>query len=158
MSADVKVEQLSPQDASEIESLFREVWPKAREYPEEWRRKRTLSREKILKEMEEGVYYFGVRKEGRIVGLYKAIIRGESVLGEHQTVHPAWRGRGLAIAMYKQLLEFAKEMGCKKVVVNILPEQRPSRRCVNELGFHKRGSIWEQAKGMWVQTYEKEVK
>lgn len=157
MGAEIKVERLLPSDAPEIERLLREVWPGATEYPEEWRRKRTLPREKILEEMEKGVYYFGVRREGKLVGMYKAVPLGEEVLGEHQTVAPEWRGKGLALAMYRQLLEFAKEKGFRRVVVNILPDQAPSRRCVDQLGFRKRGGLWEQERGMWVQTYEKEV-
>ncbi|TDA32481.1 MAG: hypothetical protein DSO04_02160 [Hadesarchaea archaeon] len=154
---EIKVERLQPSDAPEIERLFREVWPRATEYPEEWRRKRAIPREKILEEMEKGVYYFGIRKEGKLVGVYKAVPRGEEVLGEHQAVAPEWRGRGLAVAMYRQLLEFAREKGFKRVVVNILPDQAASRRCVDQLGFRKRGEPWEQCRGMWVQTYEKEV-
>jgi len=59
--------------------------------------------------------------------------------------------------MYRQLLEFAREKGFKRVVVNILPQQEASLRCVQRLGFRKRGEPWEQCRGMWVQTYEKEV-
>ncbi|MEM0359068.1 MAG: GNAT family N-acetyltransferase [Candidatus Hadarchaeales archaeon] len=157
MGEEIKVERLLPQDAPEIEELLKKVWPWALEYPEAWRRKRTLPREKILEEMEKGIYYFGVRKEGKLVGMYKAVPLGEEVLGEHQTVDPEWRGKGLAIAMYRHLLEFAREKGFKKVVVNILPDQLPSKKCVDQLGFRKRGGLWEQEKGMWVQTYEKEV-
>jgi len=154
---EIKVERLQPSDAPEIERLFLEVWPQATEYPEEWRRKRTLPKEKILEEMEKGVYYFGIRKEGKLVGVYKAVPQGEQVLGEHQAVAPEWRGKGLAVAMYRQLLEFAREKGFRRVVVNILPDQAASRRCVDQLGFRKRGEPWEQCRGMWVQTYEKEV-
>jgi len=151
------VELLSSKDAAEIEALFKEVWPTAIEYPEEWRRKRTLSREEIMREMEAGYYYFGVRMDGRIVGLYKASIRGDSVLGEHQSVHPSYRGQGLAIIMYEQIINFAKEKKCKRIYVNILLNQIASRKCVETLGFHKKGHPYEQAKGMLVQMYEKEI-
>lgn len=153
----IKVEPLSLEDAAEIEALFKEVWPTAVEYPEEWRRKRTLSREEIMREMEGGYYYFGVRMNERIVGLYKASIKGDSILGEHQSVHPSYRGQGLAIIMYAQITNFAKEKKCKRIYVNILPNQIASRKCVEKLGFHKKGHPYEQAKGMLVQMYEKIV-
>ena len=154
---EIKVEPLSLTDAAEIEALFKEVWPTAVEYPEEWRRKRTLGREEIVKEMKEGYHYFGVRAGDRIVALYKASIRGEIILGEHQSIRPAYRGRGLATAMYKQLIDFAKEKRCKRVYVNILLNQMASKKCVDELGFRKKGDLYEQAKGMTVQMYEKEI-
>lgn len=153
----IKVELLSINDAAEIEALFKEVWPTAMEYPEEWRRKRTLSREEIVREMKGGYYYFGIRMDGRIVGLYKASIRGDSVLGEHQTVHPSYQGQGLAITMYGQIINFAKEKKCKKVYVNILRDQIASVKCVDKFRFHKKGKPYEQAKGMLVQMYEKIV-
>lgn len=153
----IKVELLSSKDAAEIEALFKEVWPKATEYPKKWRRKRTLSREEIMREMEAGYYYFGIRMDGRIVGLYKSSIRGDSILGEHQAVHPSYQGQGLAITMYEQLINFAKKKKCKRIHVNILSNQIASKKCVDKLGFHKKGDLWEQTKGMLVQTYEKEV-
>lgn len=157
MEEKIEVELLSPEDAPEIEALFKEVWPSAVEYSEEWRKKRTLNSEEIVKEMEKMYYYFGVKAGGRMVGVYKASIRGDSVLGEHQSVHPTYRGRGLAIAMYQQLIEFARQKGCKRIRVNILLNQAASKKCVDELGFHKKGSPYEQAKGMMVQMYEKEI-
>lgn len=154
---EIEVEPLSERDAAEIEAIFREVWPKALEYPEEWRKKRTLSKEEIVKEMREGYHYFGVRIDGKLVGVYKASIRGSDIFGEHQSVHPDYRGKGLAIAMYRQLIQFAKEKKCKRVYVNILQNQTASRRCVDELGFHEKGKPYEQIKGMMVQLYEKEI-
>ena len=127
------------------------------DYPEEWRKKRTLSRKEIEKEMKEGYHYFGVKKDDRIIGLYKASIEGDNILGEHQSVHPAYRGKGLAIAMYRQLIDFARKKRCKKIYVNILTNQIASKICVEKLGFHKKGDPYEQAKGMMVQMYEKEV-
>jgi len=153
----IRVELLSSKDAAEIETLFKKVWPTAIEYPEEWRRKRTLSREEIVKEMERGYYYFGARMDRRIVGLYKASIRGDSVLGEHQSIHPSYRGQGLAITMYEHIIIFAKEKKCKRIDVNILLNQIASKKCVEKLGFHKKGHPYEQAKGMLVQMYEKEI-
>jgi len=153
----IRVELLSSKDAAEIETLFKKVWPTAIEYPEEWRRKRTLSREEIVKEMERGYYYFGARMDRRIVGLYKASIRGDSVLGEHQSIHPSYRGQGLAITMYEHIIIFAKEKKCKRIHVNILSNQIASKKCVEKLGFHKKGHLYEQAKGMLVQMYEKEI-
>jgi len=153
----IRVELLSSKDAAEIEALFKEVWPTAIEYPGEWRRKRTLSREEITREMEEGYYYFGIRMDGRIVGLYKASIKGDSVVGEHQSIHPSYRGQGLALTMYEHIINFAKEKKCKKIHVNILANQISSKKCVDKLGFHKKGHPYEQAKGMLVQMYEKEI-
>jgi len=47
----------------------------------------------IEKEMENEHQYFGIRIRGKIVGLYKASIRGDGCFGEHQSIHPEYRGR-----------------------------------------------------------------
>jgi len=150
------VERLSVKDASEIEFLFRLVWPFAEGYPLEWRRKRCLSSGEIVKEMLEGYYYFGIRLEGRLVAVYKAKIKRNICFGEHLSIHPDYRGRGLAKAMYEHILRFARESGCVSVRVNILPTQMASVKIVKRYGFRKIRE-YEQIPGMLVHLYEKIV-
>ncbi len=153
---ELTVEELSEGDAEELEELFREVWSTALEYPEEWRRKRMPTRAQIVEEMRSGYRYFGVRIGDRIAGVYKAKVAGDTLLGEHQSVRHEFRRRGLAKAMYRQFIRYAREIGCRKVRVNILPSQKPSLKLVREFGFRKVGSF-EQAPGMLVDVYEREV-
>jgi RimJ/RimL family protein N-acetyltransferase len=144
-------------DAEAIEQLFKDVWPQATEYPEEWRKSRILSKEEIINEMRQGYYYFGIKFEGKLAGLYKASISPEGCFGEHQSINPKLARRGMGGAMYKQFIEFAKEMGCKRNYCNILIGQIPSEKLVEKYGFRKTGEPYEQAKGMLVQMYEREV-
>jgi hypothetical protein len=151
--ADVK--ELSEKDAAEIEALFKKVWPLAYEYPEEWRRRRMLTKEQIIKEMRNGYHYFGIKIHDKLAGLYKALITDQGLFGEHQSVDPDYRGLGLATAMYHQFINYARKNNLKKVYVNILANQIASKKIVEKMGFHKEGKEFEQAKGMKVQTYAK---
>jgi hypothetical protein len=153
--ADVK--ELSERDAAEIEALFKRVWPYAYEYPEEWRKRRMLTKKQIIKEMRKGYHYFGIKIHGKLVGLYKALITEKGLFGEHQTVDPNYRGLGLATAMYHQFINYARKNNLKKAYVNILASQIPSKKIVKKLGFLKEGKEFEQAKGMKVQTYAKQL-
>jgi len=157
IASESEVEELSVEDAPEVEALFKRVWSTAHEYPEEWRKGRILSREQILKDIHNGYHYFGVRIDNKLAGVYKALITEEGLLGEHQSVDPDFRGIGLATAMYHQFIRFARQNNCKKAYVNILANQAASRKIVEKMGFQKRGQEYEQAKGMIVQMYEKEV-
>ncbi|MFQ5909812.1 MAG: GNAT family N-acetyltransferase [Thermoplasmata archaeon] len=157
MSEEWVVEELGPLDAMDIEDLFRIVWPRADEYPEEWRTKRMLSADEVVEEMEGGFRYFGIRLGERIVGVYKARIRREACHGEHQSIHPRCREAGLAKAMYDQFIDLAKKTNCRKNVVNILIGHEMSERCVRRYSFQKVGEPFEQCEGMWVQRYEREV-
>ena len=150
--ADVK--ELSEEEVSEIEELLKKVWSSAYEYPQEWRRRRMLAKEQIVKEMREGYHYFGIKVEGKLVGLYKALITDNGLFGEHQSVDPEYRGLGLATAMYRQFVSYARKHNLKKVYVNILAGQIASRKIVEKMGFRKKGKDFEQAEGMKVQTYE----
>jgi predicted acetyltransferase len=152
-SGEFRVEELSEVDATEIERLFKEVWPNAEEYPRAWRNARMIGQKDILEEMKSGVCYFGIREHSRIVGLYKANITGDTVVGEHQSVHPNYRRKGMAEAMYEQFLRFAKHVGCKKVLVNVLPSQLASTKIVKKHGFVKIKE-YEQIPGMLVHLYQ----
>jgi hypothetical protein len=154
---EVDVKKLSQQDAAEIEALFKKVWSSAYEYPEEWRKQRMLTREEILEEMRKGYHYFGIKVDGRLAGLYKALVTDYGLFGEHQSVDPDYRGLGLATAMYHQFISYARKHSLKRVYVNILASQIASKKIVEKMGFRKKGEEFEQAKGMKVQTYEKLV-
>jgi L-amino acid N-acyltransferase YncA len=152
-----QVIELTEDDAEAIEQLFKDVWPHATEYPEQWRKSRILSKEVIIDEIRGGYHYFGIKVEGKLAGLYKALISAEGCFGEHQSIDPKLARRGMGGAMYKQFIEFAKEMGCKRNFCNILIGQIPSEKLVKKFGFRKVGEPYEQAKGMLVQMYEREV-
>lgn len=70
------VRELSEQDAAQIETLFKKVWSSAYDYPEKWRKQRTLTKEQISKEMQNHYHYFGIKINNKLVGLYKALITG----------------------------------------------------------------------------------
>jgi len=150
------VELLEEEDAEEIEDLLKSVWPYAEDYPDEWRKRRALSADEVREEMRSGYFYFGIREEGRVVALYKAKIYDDICLGEHLSVHPDFRRRGLSRTLYAHIITFAKEMGCRRVHVNILPHQEASVRLVTRYGF-KKIKEYEQIPGMLVHLYEKIV-
>jgi len=151
------VKELTQEHAPQIEVLLKKVWSTAYEYPEEWRKARILTKEQVLNEMSAGFYYFGVIINDKLVGVYKAIVADDGLLGEHQSVDPVYKGLGLATAMYHQFIRFAKENNCKKVYVNTLVNQAASIKILKKMKFRKRGQEYEQAKSMKVQTYEKDV-
>jgi hypothetical protein len=157
MTSDWVVEELGQPDAEDIETLFKTVWSQATEYPPEWRKKRMLKADEIVEEMKTGFHYFGIRLEGRLVGVYKARIRGDICQGEHQSIDPRCRAGGLAKAMYDQFIDLATKANCRTNAVNILIGHETSERCVRRYSFKKVGEPFEQCRGMLVQRYERSV-
>lgn len=152
-----RVVQLSKADAKDISALYKAVWLKACEYPEEWREKRAMREDIILKEMVSGYLFFGVHEKDTLVGVYKVSLTERGCYGEQQAVLREYQNRGVAYAMYEQFLEFAKANKCKVNYVNILIGNEPCERAMKKYNFYKTGEPWEQSKGMWVQTYERKV-
>lgn len=152
---EIRVIEFTEEDADEISELFRQVWPLAVEYPESWRKKRMYTADQIIAEMRSGYHYFGSRLQGRIVGLYKAIITEDGLYGEHQTVRPECRTTGLASAMYIQFAEYGRAHGCKRNYCNILVGQEVGERLMKKYGFHPWGEPYQQDEGMLVQKYER---
>jgi len=66
-----------------------------------------MSEEEIKKEMGSGYFFFGVRIDGKLVGVYKASIAERGCFGEQQAVLPEYRAQSVASAMYEQFFEFA---------------------------------------------------
>jgi GNAT superfamily N-acetyltransferase len=148
---------LGKADAKDIASVYQAVWLNAAEYPEEWRRKRALTEDEVRRELEAGYFFFGVHADGKLVGVYKASITARGCYGEHQAVLPDYQNRGVAYAMYEQFLQFAKASKCRVNYVNILVGNEPCERAMKRYHYYKTGEPWEQAPGMWVQTYERKV-
>jgi RimJ/RimL family protein N-acetyltransferase len=154
---EIRIVEFSEDDAEEISGLFRQVWPLALEYPEAWRKIRMYSPEQVIADMRSGYHYFGARLEGRIMGLYKAIVTEKGLFGEHQTVSHVCRKTGLASAMYIQFAEYGRALGCARNYCNILVGQEASERLMKRFGFRPWGKPYEQYPGMLVQMYERSL-
>lgn len=152
---EIRITEFGEDDAIEISELFRKAWSLAIEYPEQWRKKRMFTPDQIVDEMQSGYHYFGSRLEGRIVGLYKALITDKGLFGEHQTVDPECRTTGLASAMYIQFAEYGRAHGCIRNYCNILVGQEVGEKLMKKFGFRPWGEPYDQSQGMMVQLYER---
>ncbi|MFW9831711.1 MAG: GNAT family N-acetyltransferase [Candidatus Thorarchaeota archaeon] len=151
----IQIEELTEADAPEIANLLKLVWSKATHIPQVWRQKRILSASKVIDEMRNDFHYFGARIDGQIVGFYKTIMKPEGLLGEHQTVHPNYRHRGLVRAMYRQFIIYAQHLQAPANLCNILYDHLTMRELVETFGFQPLGPPYEQAPGMLVQLYKR---
>jgi len=150
---DINIEQLNETDAPEIAKLLALVWPQAKHIPLAWRQKRVITAEAVVNEMSKGICYFGARLDGYLVGFYKIVETPEGLLGEHQTVHPNYRHRGLVRAMYRQFIAYAQKIQAPGNLCNILQDHQTMRALVESFGFIPKGAPYEQAPGMMVQLY-----
>jgi RimJ/RimL family protein N-acetyltransferase len=152
----ITIEQFTEDDAAELQEVFAKTWSVSYEYPPEWRKTRQLSEKDIIEEMKSGYHFFGARDtDGKIMGVYKLHITEEGCFGEHQSILPGYAHEGVASAMYEQFIQYAKRHGYVKIYVNVLEQHAACEHLVEKFGFHKEGSVFEQARGMRVQRYVK---
>ncbi len=154
---DIHIEELTEKDAQEISKLLALVWPQADHIPRAWRQKRVLTPDQVISEMKKGFHYFGARFDNHLAGFYKTLLTPEGLLGEHQTVHPDYRHRGLVRAMYRQFVRYAEQIGASANLCNILVEHETMRTLVESFGFNPHGNPYEQAPGMLVQLYKRPI-
>ncbi len=152
---DIQIIEFTETDANELAELMALVWTEATHIPLEWRQRRILTPEQIVTEMKEGYQYFGTRLEGLIAGFYKTFPKPEGLYGEHQTVHPHYRQRGLVRAMYRQFIALAHKLEVPSNLCNILYNHETMRQLVESFGFQPEGEPYEQAHGMRVQLYKR---
>lgn len=152
---DIRIVLLTEADAPEIAELLDLVWPQATHIPQAWRQKRVLTPAQVINEMHSGYRYFGARVEGQLAGFYKTFLKPEGLFGEHQTVHPDFRHRGLVRAMYRQFIDYAHELNAPANLCNILHDHVTMRELVEAFGFQPEGPPYEQASGMLVQLYKR---
>ncbi len=149
------IEEFTEKDADELEDVFRKVWTVSCEYPEKWRKTRQLTKDEIIQEMHSGYHFFGARNQEGIMGVYKLIVLDEGCFGEHQSILPAYTGKGIASAMYEQFIEYAKTLDSTRNFVYILETHTACIHLVEKFGFSPVGDPFEQAEGMFVQEYER---
>lgn len=152
---DIHIIEFKQDAAPELSQLMELVWLKATHIPLKWRQQRVLTSKQIVEEMQKGYQYFGARIEGHIAGFYKTLLKPEGLYGEHQTVHPNYRHRGLVRAMYRQFITFANEIEAQTNLCNILYDHETMRILVESFGFEPEGEPYEQAPGMLVQLYKR---
>lgn len=150
----MEVVELGKKHSADIEELLRKVWLSAEKYPKKWREKRTLSKEAVEREMDEGCHYFGVWIDGKLAGIYKFIETEKGLLGEQQSVDRDYGRTGVASKMYEHFTREAAKRGIP-AYVNILIKDDAGLKMVNKYGFLKKGDKYQQIKGMWVQMFEK---
>jgi GNAT superfamily N-acetyltransferase len=52
-------------------------------------------------------------------------------------VHPSQRGKGLALALVRELIDIARDVGLEKLEAEFMGEQKAARRVFAELGFNE---------------------
>lgn len=115
---------LRKEEAKDISAIYKEVWPKAYEYPEEWREMRAMSEEEVKKEMDSSHFFFGVRINGKLVGVYKASVTERGCFGEQQAVLPEYSDQGVAVTLVAKEGKLVDVVGGRLIKHNL--EKLPS--------------------------------
>lgn len=69
-------------------------------------------------------------------------------------VHPEFRGRGLAQALVKELIEIARHLGLERVEAEFLGDQLPARKLYARLGFDELLVLPDYVKDMQAMPHD----
>ena len=98
-----------------------------------------------------GVFAAIAKETGKMVGQFGLVwaeIEGENVLELTYMLKKAYFGKGFAVEASKACLDYAfNEMGVAKVYAPIRPENQPSRKVAEKLGFSVRGKYIKHYNG-----------
>jgi GNAT superfamily N-acetyltransferase len=69
-------------------------------------------------------------------------------------VHPKYRGRGLARALVRELIDVARDAGLEKLEAEFMGDQLAARRVFAEVGFNDLLVIQDYVKDMQANSHE----
>ncbi|MGI0054891.1 MAG: GNAT family N-acetyltransferase [Thermoplasmata archaeon] len=137
----LSVERLTHLDVNEVCGLYKKVWDAQRA---------DLSPE-MVKAWEptpleftswmEGVTYFAARRNGRLVGVVGLETSHGSGRFVHLAVEPEGRRQGVATALIRTTIEWAKKNGCASVWADTLARFTSAAQLLKHLDFEESGVL-----------------
>ena len=137
----IGVERLTHTDVNEVCALYKRVWDG---------QKGELSPD-MVKAWEpspleftswmEGVTYFAARRGSRLVGVIGLEISQGSGRILHLAVEPDGRRQGVATALIRATIEWARRANCPSIWVDILARFTTASAVFDHLGFQKVGTL-----------------
>ncbi len=135
------VERLTHLDVNEVCNLYKKVWEAQRgELPPEMIKAWVPTPLEFTSWM-EGVNYFAARKNGRLVGVIGLQISQGSGRIVHLAVDPDARRQGIATALIKAAVDWARRGNVPSVWADALSRFSAAAELLKHLGFHEAGLL-----------------
>ena len=151
----VAVERLTHSDVIEICALYKRVWDSFRpDLPTELIKAWEPTPLEFTSWM-EGVTYFAARRDGRMVGAVGCQVSEGSCQLVHFVVDPETRRQGIASALTRQAVDWAKHNNCKSVWADALSRFTAAAQMFKHLGFNECGVLHQHFWGEDVRLFEK---
>jgi GNAT superfamily N-acetyltransferase len=147
------VERLTHEGIPEIVVLYKRVWDRVPNLPTELVKSWTPTALEFSSWM-EGVTYFTVRGNGRLVGAIGCEIRDGSCRLVRLVVEGDTRRKGVATALVRQALEWARHNHCPSVWADALGPFGDAAKLLKKLGFVEAGVLHRHYFGEDVRLFE----
>ena len=148
------VERLTHLDVPEICGLFKRVWDSFPDLPSELVKAWEPTPLEFTSWM-EGVTYFAARREGRMIGAIGCKITDESCQLVHLAVDPDARRQGVATALTRSAVDWAKHNKSLSVWADALARFTAAAQMFKRLGFAECGVLHKHYWGEDVRLFEK---
>jgi len=129
------VEPANPVDAEEIASLYSRVWVAYRDSLAGVLLDNRMPNTEEVVGLMDGIPYFIVRSEGRIVAVARAKIESGSCYLERMVVDAEFRRKGVGTALVEHIVEHARKKDANKVFLDTSPKLTGSVDFYGRMGF-----------------------
>lgn len=135
------VERLTHQDVNEVCALYKRVWDAQKgELPADMIKVWQPGPLEFTSWM-EGVTYFAARQNGKLIGVGGLEIVHGSGRIVHLAVDPELRRHGVATALVRAAIDWARHSGCASVWADALARFTAAAELMRHLGFQESGVL-----------------
>ncbi len=150
----VSVERITHQDVPAICALYKRVWEPApdgvpTEFVKSW-----MPTPLEFTSWMEGITYFAARRDGRLIGVVGLETRRGAGRLVHLAVDPDSRRQGVATALVKVAIDWAKHANAPAVWTDALARFSVARSLFLHLGFTEAGLLHRHEWGEDIRLFE----
>ena len=93
----------------------------------------------IRDRIRNGFFYAYVLENGLVVGMMAGGVSGEDMVVSKVYIEPEYRGKGYGRECVCYMIEYGREHGCRRAILEVNPRNYPAQELYRSLGFVETG-------------------
>jgi len=152
---------ITEDQAEEMSSFIRPMWVDLyavlNDCDREFMEKRSdywIGKDLIRDRIRSGYFYAYLDDEGSTVGMMAGGISGEEMVLSKIYILPEFRGKGYGHGCVRYMLDYGREHGCKRAVLEVNPKNHSAIDMYREFGFAETGRIQYERGYTLIMSYD----
>lgn len=154
---EIRIRRALQTDAASISALLRDSFTEYKAlYTDEGFAATTPPPDALVRRLEEGPVWI-VLDEEEIVGTVSVVPKGESLYIRGMAIAPGARGRGIGVALLRQVEEYARANSFRRLFLSTTPFLARAIRLYENYGFHRTSAGPDSLFGTPLFSMEKQL-